>query len=66
MHDTIVNTVINIIELKRRLSQVKFKNEQDMIERQIGALELQINEILYELYGIITDKEKKIIEDNLR
>ena len=37
-----------------------------MIERQIGALELQINEILYELYGIITDKEKKIIEDNLR
>lgn len=45
---------------------MKLKGEQDMICRQIDALELQINEILYELYCIDKDKEKKIIEESLK
>lgn len=64
-HDKIVNMVKNIIELKKKLNLVKLKDEQDMINRQIDALEIQINELLYELYNI-KDKEKKIIEDSLK
>ncbi len=65
-HDKIVNMVTNIIELKKKLYNVKLKNEQDIIYRQIDALELQINDLLYELYDLTEDKEKKIIEESLK
>lgn len=65
-HDKIVNMVTTIIELKKKLTQVRLKDEQDMLTRQVDALGLQINEILYKLYGINNDKEKKIIEDSLK
>ena len=58
--------VKSIINLKKKLNQVKLKDEQDMINRQIDALKLQIDELLYDLYGITKDKEKKIIEDSLK
>lgn len=63
-HDKIVTFVSNIIELKRKYKSVKLKNEKEMLSRQIDAIETQINNLLYDIYGI-TKKEKNIIENSL-
>jgi len=65
-HNKIVNFVTTMVELKKKLSVSNLKTEQDMILRQIDAIQIQINEILYELYGITAEKEKKVIEDCLK
>jgi len=64
-HDDIVNFVSTITELKKKLTKSKFSNERELYERQISALHKQINEILYDLYGIKTKKEKTIVEESL-
>lgn len=62
-YDKIVNLVSNIIEFKNKLNISKLKTDKDTILRQIDAIQLQINEILYNLYGI-KENEKKIVEDS--
>lgn len=60
-YDKIVNLVSNIIEFKKKMNSIKLQTEQDTISMQIGAMESQVNHILYDLYKI-SDKEQKIIE----
>jgi hypothetical protein len=37
-------------------------HDKDLIQRQIDATDRQIDQLVYELYGL-TDKEIKIVED---
>ncbi len=64
-HDKIFRFVTNIIELRKKLHKAKFRNEKELYERQIAAFNKQINEVLYELYGL-NKEEINIIEENLK
>lgn len=61
MHDKIVNLVDNIIALNKKLSVEKNPNSITIINRQINAVDKQIDSLVYKLYNL-SDEEVKIIE----
>ena len=61
MHDKIVNLVDNIIALNKKLSAEKNPNSITIINRQINAVDKQIDSLVYKLYNL-SDEEIKIIE----
>lgn len=63
--EKIIKNVDLIIELTKKLESINLDREKDIIKKQIEALEKQIDEIVYKLYGI-TEEEKNIIEESLR
>ncbi|MBI3034078.1 N-6 DNA methylase [Candidatus Woesearchaeota archaeon] len=64
---TISNNAKTLIELNRRLIEIKDKqtDEKVRIEKEIQKLDNEIDKEVYKLYGI-TEEEKKIIEDSLK
>jgi len=62
-NEQIIKNVDLIIELSKRLEPINLDREKEIIKKQIEALEKQIDEIIYKLYGI-TKEEQKIIEDS--
>lgn len=44
--------------LNKRLSAAKNRNDKIQLERQIEATDRQINQIVYELYGLAEEKIK--------
>lgn len=63
IHDKIVTLVENIITLNKKLSAEKNPNSITIINRQINALDKQIDALVYKLYNL-NDEEIKIIEGN--
>ncbi|MBW5397372.1 TaqI-like C-terminal specificity domain-containing protein, partial [Brachyspira pilosicoli] len=61
MHDKIVMLVDNIIALNKKLSVEKNPNSITMLNRQINAVDKQIDALVYKLYNL-NDEEVKIIE----
>lgn len=61
MHDKIVTLVDNIIALNKNLSVEKNPNSITMLNRQINAVDKQIDALVYKLYNL-SDEEVKIIE----
>ena len=61
-HDKMVQLVDKMLELNKRLAGTKTPNEKQMLQRQIDATDKQIDNLVYELYGL-TDDEIKIIEN---
>lgn len=61
MHDKIVNLVDNIIALNKKLSAEKNPNSITIINRQINAVDKQIDSLVYKLYNL-NDEEVKIVE----
>jgi len=57
----IVALVTEMLELNKRLSAANDPAEKTAIERQIAATDRQIDELVYELYGL-TDEEIRIVE----
>jgi type I restriction-modification system DNA methylase subunit len=51
----------SMLELHKRLSQVKTPQEKSVLERQIEATDNEINQLVYKLYGL-SDDEIKIVE----
>jgi len=62
LNDKIVKFVDQMLDLHQRLIRTKLENERTIIQRQIDATDLQINQLVYELYGL-TDNDIKIIEE---
>jgi type I restriction-modification system DNA methylase subunit len=61
-HDKMVALVERMLELnKKRHSGKLAPSELDHVEREIAATDAEIDNLVYELYGI-TDKERKIVE----
>jgi adenine-specific DNA-methyltransferase len=52
---------MQMLELHKSKAGAKTQAEQDVYERQIHAVDEQIDKLVYELYGL-TDGEIKIIE----
>jgi len=61
-HDNLVTLVDHMLDLHQRLSKTKTDNERIIIQRQIDATDQQIDQLVYELYGL-TKKEIQIVEE---
>jgi type I restriction-modification system DNA methylase subunit len=60
-HDKMVAFVERMLELHKQLAAAKTEHEKTALQRQIETTDNQIDQLVYELYGI-TDDEQKIIE----
>jgi len=63
-HDRIVDLVEQMLELNKQLAEAKEPQSKTVLQRQIATTDRQIDELVYELYGL-TDEEIKIVEKGL-
>jgi len=61
-HDRMVELVDSMLKLHRDLQATKTDHEKSLIQRQIDATDKQIDQLVYELYGL-TAKEIRIVEE---
>jgi hypothetical protein len=57
----IVGLVNRMLDLHSRISTVKTPNDRDILQRQIDAVDDEINRLVYDLYGL-TEAERKTVE----
>ncbi|MCF8263041.1 MAG: N-6 DNA methylase [Melioribacteraceae bacterium] len=63
-YENLVNLVKLIIELHHKISVINLPQEKTQLQRQIDALDKQIDQLVYELYGL-TEEEIKIVEESV-
>jgi hypothetical protein len=61
-HDRMVQLVEQMLELRKRLAAAASELDRELYQRQIDVTDREIDELVYELYGL-TDDEIKIIEE---
>ncbi|MGA9365434.1 MAG: TaqI-like C-terminal specificity domain-containing protein [Bacteroidota bacterium] len=61
-HDRMVEMVEQMLALHKQLASAKTEHEKTALQRQIDATDKQIDELVYELYGL-TEEEIKIVEN---
>lgn len=59
-HDRIVGLVSQMLSLHHKLAAAQISQEKTIIQRQIDATDRQIDQLVYELYGL-TEEEIKIV-----
>ncbi len=64
-HTKMVELVETMLELHKRLAQVKTPRSRERLQRQIAATDQAIDELVYELYEL-TDEEIAIVEDSAK
>ncbi len=62
-HSLMVQHVEQILSLNKQLAVVKTDHEKNAFQRQINATDRQIDQLVYELYGL-TDEEIRIVEES--
>jgi hypothetical protein len=62
LKDKIVKSVDHMLELHQFLNKTKIENERKIIQRQIDTTDMQIDQLVYELYGL-NKKEIELIEN---
>ena len=62
IHDKLVNLVDSIMGLNKKLATENNPNVRTMLERQVRAIDGEIDKIVYGLYGL-SEEEIKIIEN---
>jgi len=60
-HDQMVKLVEQILDLNERLAQAKVPETKTVIQRQIETTDRQIDQLVYELYGLTEDEIKIVI-----
>ncbi|MCK9592957.1 MAG: Eco57I restriction-modification methylase domain-containing protein [Methanoregula sp.] len=60
-HDRMVSLVTQMLDLNKKLQDVRLEQERTMLSRQIEATDGAIDKLVYELYGL-TDEEIAIVE----
>jgi len=61
-HDQIVGLVDAMLKLHKDLQSAKTDHEKSLIQRQIDATDKQIDQFVYELYGL-TEEEGRLVEE---
>ncbi len=61
-HGRMIELVDTMLKLHKDLQAAKTDHEKSLIQRQIDANDQQIDQLVYELYGL-TDKEIEIVEE---
>jgi type I restriction-modification system DNA methylase subunit len=64
-HDKVVSLVDRIQALNKQLAATKNPNDKVQLEREIESTDRQIDQRVYEIYGL-TDEEIKIVEEAAR
>ncbi len=62
-HKEIVNKVQQMLDLNKRLGEVKTEHEKTALRRQIDATDRHIDQLVYELYGLTAD-EIRLVEES--
>jgi len=60
--DIIANRASEMLALHERLAGIKAEADRQIIERQIKATDKEIDQLVYEIYGL-SEEEIKIIEE---
>jgi hypothetical protein len=63
-HDRMVDLVEQMLDLHKQLAKAKLPQAKNVLQRQIETTDRQIDQLVYELYGL-TDEEIKIVEKGL-
>ncbi len=61
-HEKMVGLVGRMLELHEKLAKAKIERERTVIGHQISATDKQIDNLVYELYGL-TDEEIQLVEE---
>ena len=61
-HDKMVELVQRMLDLHKQLAASKTEHEKTALQRQIVATDHQIDQLVYDLYGLTAD-EIKIVEE---
>ena len=61
-HDQMVALVDQMLELHKQLTSAKTDHDKTVIQRQINATDQQIDQLVYELYGLTEDEIKIVAE----
>ena len=64
LHDKLVSLIEVMLGLHKKLSSARTPDARVRLERQIAATDEQIDQLVYELYGL-TDEEIQIVESGL-
>ncbi len=64
MHDKLVSLVEKMLEMNKKLIliQNEYSNERDNLIREIEKTDKEIDNLVYDLYGL-TEEERRIIEE---
>jgi hypothetical protein len=62
VHDQVVKRVESMLELGQRLAKAKTDHEKESFQRELTATDRQIDQLVYELYGL-TEEEIRIVEE---
>ena len=60
-HDKLVDLVERMLALQEQIAEARISQEKTIIQRQIEATDRQIDQLVYELYGL-TEEEVGIVE----
>jgi len=63
-HAKFVSLVDDMLELQKKYNEVRMERDKELYERQIKIVDAQIDELVYDLYGL-TEAEIKVVENNL-
>ena len=61
-HDKIMALVQHMLDLHKKLAAATIPADKELIQRQVEATDQQIDELVYELYGL-TPEEVEIVEE---
>src|SRR3990172_808667 len=61
-YDRICSLVSTILEIKKKLQETPDKCMKEILEREVKVHQEEIDELVYELYGL-TDEEKRVVEE---
>ncbi len=64
-HDRMVELVDSMLKLHKDLQATKTDHEKSLIKRQIDATDKHIDQLVYELYGLM-EKEIRIVEEGTK
>ncbi len=59
----LIQFVDQILESKKQLAKAKTESEKEYLEKKCSIIDKQIDQLVYELYGL-TEEEIKIVEDS--
>jgi len=63
-HDKMVKLVERMLDLHKQLAAAKVPDEKTRIQRQLDATDKQIDQLVYDLYGLNEDEIKIVEEGN--
>ena len=61
-HDKLIALVDNMLELQKKYHDARMDQDKELYERQIKIVDTQIDQMVYDLYGL-TEEEVKVVEE---